>query len=736
MKRAARLLVLVLLLQGAASLKGYAEAGQVDANVARIAQQEAQRRQQLARMAEQALSLGSQAQKQGNFAEARRLYQVAVRFAPSSSITAHQATAGLAQVQRELTRQEKEKGAATVHNDTFKADQIEQKLVEGQALLDAHQPEQAKARYDAVLALDPYETRAHAGLEQAAALQASAASAAQTHARLARLGQVQAGWAKPRGSGDKDAAPRDKTSTSLSASSSLADRLKEIQLTQLDFKDAPLQTVLDFFVTQSRGSEGAGKPVNFVIEPEAARIADKITLQLRNIPLADALEYAVSQAGVGYRLEGQLVVIVPRASTAEPLARRTFQVPPGFFKETALDQASRLADEEKAPRGRRQTRNPEPGITRLWESDMARVEAKVQLAARGVAFGPEAAALYNPESGVLQVYNTPAQLELVEALVRAASGEALMVDITTRIVEIGQDDLRDITVNLGVGLDAPGAVPGVVDATGKARGGTALRGSQGFSPNTLDQILGNLATPNPSTLKLQGMIDGNVLNLVLSALQQRKSFDLLSAPAVRVKSGEDAKITVGRTFYFPTEYQPPDTVRFVPVARFGTVNVPVKPPAVIPAFPTEFESRDVGVKLTARPQVGADGQTVDLALAPEVTDLEGFINYGDPVFITSGGEQSLITRNEMNQPVFNTRRVSTRVLIRDGYTVVLGGLLRNEEQKIDDKVPLLGDLPLVGRMFQSQAARSSKKNLLIFVTPRIYLNTGRPLNAETDLAAR
>src|SRR5262249_15394167 len=160
------------------------------------------------------------------------------------------------------------------------------------------------------------------------------------------------------------------------------------------------------------------------------------------------------------------------------------------------------------------------------------------------------------------------------------------------------------------------------------------------------------------------------------ALQQRKSFDLLSAPTVRVKSGEDAKITVGRTFYFPTAYQPPDTVRFVPVARFGTVNVPVKPPAVIPAFPTDFEPRDIGVKLSARPFVSVDGKTIDLALAPEVTDLEGFINYGDPVFITSEGQQALITRNEISQPVFNTRRVNTRVLVRDGFTVVLGGLLR------------------------------------------------------------
>ena len=68
------------------------------------------------------------------------------------------------------------------------------------------------------------------------------------------------------------------------------------------------------------------------------------------------------------------------------------------------------------------------------------------------------------------------------------------------------------------------------------------------------------------------------------------------------------------------------------------------------------------------------------------------------------------------------------MLIHDGSTVVLGGLIREDLQTINDKVPLLGDIPLLGRLFQSKANQSVKKNLIIFVTANIYQNDGELLN--------
>ena len=131
--------------------------------------------------------------------------------------------------------------------------------------------------------------------------------------------------------------------------------------------------------------------------------------------------------------------------------------------------------------------------------------------------------------------------------------------------------------------------------------------------------------------------------------------------------------------------------------------------------------------------------TIDLNLIPQVVEFEGFINYGSPIFginpnqITSAVvPQVLLTPNVINQPIFSTRKVTTSVSVYDGQTVVLGGLMREDVQKTEDKVPIIGDIPLVGRAFRTNTEQHTKKNLVIFVTARIVTPAGLPLNEEEE----
>ena len=78
-------------------------------------------------------------------------------------------------------------------------------------------------------------------------------------------------------------------------------------------------------------------------------------------------------------------------------------------------------------------------------------------------------------------------------------------------------------------------------------------------------------------------------------------------------------------------------------------------------------------------------------------------------------------------PVFSKRSVNTSLTIYDGYTVAVGGLMREDVQNVEDKVPILGDIPLIGRLFQTKAENRIKSNLIIFVTAQIIDATGRPL---------
>ena len=90
------------------------------------------------------------------------------------------------------------------------------------------------------------------------------------------------------------------------------------------------------------------------------------------------------------------------------------------------------------------------------------------------------------------------------------------------------------------------------------------------------------------------------------------------------------------------------------------------------------------------------------------------------------------TTNTINQPVFSTREVNTFVTVWDGQTVALGGLIREDVQKVQDKVPFLGDVPIAGRLFRSEADQKLKKNLVIFVTPRILDADGQPRRGDIE----
>jgi len=227
---------------------------------------------------------------------------------------------------------------------------------------------------------------------------------------------------------------------------------------------------------------------------------------------------------------------------------------------------------------------------------------------------------------------------------------------------------------------------------------------------------------------------------VLRALNQAKGVDLISTPKVTTKSGKRATIEIIREFRYPKEYDKPQ----LPGASGGGSSV-----VVTPTTPISFDMKPTGVTLEVEPTVGPDGYTIDLVLAPRVIEFDGFINYGSPIYgnvgfgVLLGGtpplvavisqSRRLLTSNTINQPVFSTREVTTQVSVYDGQTVVLGGLMREDVQKVQDKVPILGDIPLAGRLFRTSADQHIKRNLLMFVTANLLDPAGQPLiKADVD----
>ena len=187
---------------------------------------------------------------------------------------------------------------------------------------------------------------------------------------------------------------------------------------------------------------------------------------------------------------------------------------------------------------------------------------------RGIAFDAAGStAYYLAAQGILQVSNTQDQIDLIEELVNAtSSSQTLMVEIESKLVEVNQTDLDDITANLtynmfgivgsplnngGVYLPNVSATPlataqGVANTGGNLTGpqlNTNLRGSSGFTTNSLDaleaQVNGAQTISNPNAFELGGVLNGRVFTLLLlTALAQKNNTDLLSAPILRVKNGD------------------------------------------------------------------------------------------------------------------------------------------------------------------------------------------------------
>ena len=472
------------------------------------------------------------------------------------------------------------------------------------------------------------------------------------------------------------------------------------------------------------------------------------------------------------------MLILPLSEQSNELTTKEYRVPPGFITTnvnvgvSALSQGAYKTATGAAPAGTGKDTQESTGGQLL----VNREGAREFLESQGVPFPPGASAHFLPQSSRLIVRNTIDNLELVDALVEQANvAGPKQVEIESKFVEITQNNLKELGfdwllgqfnignnkvfggggttgTNQGPGVPAgspdwpfaaPGQPPvGQFPVTASNRSGTFA-----ISGNAIDALLmgtTGVGAVAPGIFGLSGVFTDPQFQVVIRALNQKKGIDLLSAPRVTTKSGQRAVIEIVREFRYPTQFQPPQIPQTVGNTGSNLTTGSTQSVPITPTTPTAFETRNTGVTLEVEPVVGPDGTTIDLNLVPQVVEFEGFINYGSPIFASSssffntltGGivtsPPSLLTANVINQPIFSTRKVTTSVSVYDGSTVVLGGLMREDVQKTEDRTPIIGDIPIVGRLFRTNAEQHIKRNLVIFVTARLVTPSGAPLNPNEE----
>ena len=684
----------------------------------------------------------------------------------------------------------------------FAADRekVQQLLMEANGFADSGRYDMAQKRYQQALTIDRDNAAAFRGLEEVELGKQRYYESAYNETRSRMLWQVDKAWERPHRRfsdsrvTDSSLGQEERRGTEL-----MVARLNRIIIPRVDLRDATVRQAINFLQQRSREldtteSNADSRGVNIVLklpsgaaatpvvneiggEPVAAAPSpdNRITLNLSNVPLYEALRYVATLAGLKVKVEPFAVSIVPLSEPTDTLEQREFKVPPGFISGTGTEGTEQVAQAGRA--------TEDGSAIKLG----ARILAKDFLESQGVEFPPGASANFIPGRSRLVVRNTAANLDLIESLVDAAMGEQpTQVEIQSKFVEISQNNVKELGFDWALGpfsignsgtfgsggdtitdtgawpfRNPNGSVVGVDQVTRGLRTGSGAGPNSALSVNSINSLIAqNLGLtagggPGPGIFTIAGVFTNPQFQVVIRALNQKKGVDLMAAPKVTTKSGQKATITISREFPYPQEFEPPQVPQdsggnsgSAIIIAPGLTSTSGNDPIVTPSFPTDFTTRNLGVTLEVEPQIGPDGYTIDLTLSPEVVDFEGFINYGspilapvtqsilDPATLLTLGERTtsrILTENVINQPIFSTRKVTTNVSIWDGQTVALGGLIREDVQKVSDKVPILGDIPLAGVLFRSEVDQKIKRNLIVFVTARLMDAAGQLLRPEEDV---
>ncbi len=348
----------------------------------------------------------------------------------------------------------------------------------------------------------------------------------------------------------------------------------------------------------------------------------------------------------------------------------------------------------------------------------------------GIEFPKKTSAYFRPEFNRLFVRNTLERILSIEdvlaeqhSAVRDLLGK--QVSIETKFVEVNQSTLNEMGFAwsfTGKGKWDPvtGAPDGNVDAN--IFENLVLPAGQDLFSQGLRTAAGALSSGVAADTFTIAKTAGSLRwSLVITALEQSDDTDILSAPSIVTRDGNTATIMVGEDRAVSLGFDAGSSESSLFIEH-------------------DLERQLMGVSLEVTPEIRSD-DLLDLELKPKVIDL---IGYDDEYLVHPGFDQfayragvaiSFLDRPELRGrlPYYRLREMETQLTVADGSTVGMGGLIYDKLETFKDKVPVLGSIPLIGRLFRSEGEKSVKRNLLIFVTATQVDVNGRKLS---DLALR
>jgi type IV pilus assembly protein PilQ len=398
-------------------------------------------------------------------------------------------------------------------------------------------------------------------------------------------------------------------------------------------------------------------------------VQGSVTLRLQNVPWDQALDIVLRTKGLAMRRRDNVILVAPQ---------------------------DEIANREKAElQARKEVEDLAPLRTEYLQVNYAKAVDLANLikARQGNSIlSPRGSVAIDERTNTLLLQDTADRLADIRRLVATLDIPVRQVLIESRIVIVNDDFSRELGVRLGATYVTDKGDDGLVSVSGSAAASNTIVGSaldnlqNSGTPfpvqiptgpaNFTDRYNVNLPVTNPAGRIALAVLNGDYLvDLELSAAQAEGRGEIVSTPRVITANQREATIEQG-------------------------VEIPYQESSSSGATTTQFKKAVLSLKV--KPQITPDNRVIlDLTVSKD--------SVGQLVPSATGGVV----------PSIDTREIVTQVLVNDGQTVVLGGIMETERRTSENKVPWLGDIPVFGHLFKTTTNRNNKDELLIFVTPKI-----------------
>jgi type II secretory pathway component GspD/PulD (secretin) len=436
-------------------------------------------------------------------------------------------------------------------------------------------------------------------------------------------------------------------------------------------------------------------------------ISPRVTIYLVNVALERALEAVLRSKGLNYKIEEDIIWVSTKEKLEhEDMVVKVFTLKNALgrftsFPSTGLSSGEVGGGKSKESSGLFGAGTGGGGASEedLWLREIGLAEEEVkderEEDIRDIIMQfvpqPEGSGIaYYGRLNKLIVRNTPTNVELVSRILESLDISAYQVAIEARIVEISSFKGVDVGISLEDILFEKG------DRYSKRSiGGDITHGASSFGE--FETVSGGLDLIYTTINNLQ-------FRAVMKALEKNRNVNTLSAPKLTCMDNQTANIKVVKNYKYVSRWEY-DTAGYDEYLReFWT---------------PEIAELDEGILLEVNPHVNDENMTITLVVKPTVSELVKFELIGDEKY-----------PNQL--PITVQRSVETTVSMKNGHTLVMGGLMKNEDSVSVRKVPILGDIPIIGNLFRSKTQYVTKINLIIFIKATIIDSEGRVVTEKAE----